>query len=56
MKKLVIGILIAMLSLCGCDKEPEKINNNTETVPETTSQISGGHNVDPNMGIMVYQK
>ena len=55
MKKLIIVILVAMLLLCGCDKEPEKTNNSTEIVPETTSEISGGHNVDPNMGIIVYQ-
>ena len=55
MKKVVISIIVAMLLLCGCDKGQEKIDDIKETIPETTSEIGGGHNVDPNGGIMVYQ-
>lgn len=55
MKKIVISIMIVQLLLCGCDKGPEKIEDNNEVLTESTSEVSGGHYVDPNAGIMIYQ-
>ena len=55
MRKIVVVLIVSMILLCGCNKGAEKVIDNNEIISETASKISGGHNVDPNMGIMVYQ-
>lgn len=54
MKKIICCLIIILTFLCGCDKKPEKVEDNNEVLTESTSEVTGGHYVDPNAGMGIF--